>query len=153
MTRTLAEHHDLIGHTLGQSDWLTVDQNMIDQFAVVTKDDQFIHTDPVRAADTQFGGTIAHGYLSLSLLTYLCNQAAPVPIDAQVQINYGLNKVRFLRPVLAGNQVRATVSLVGITRKPSGQSLFESKVEVMTKAPDQMDGKPALIATVLALYA
>ncbi len=133
---------------LGQSDWLLVDQAMIDQFALVTKDDQFIHTDPILAAQTQFGGTIAHGYLSLSLLTFLCNQAAPVPSDAKVQINYGLNKVRFLTPVTAGSHIRASVTLKQITPRRAGQVLFENNVTVEIKET----GKTALIATVLALY-
>jgi acyl dehydratase len=145
----ISELQAKIGGELGSSDWFTIDQPRIDAFADVTEDHQYIHLDPKRAArEAPFGGTIAHGYLTLSLLTHLVGQVMP-PLDGLgTQINYGLNRVRFLHPVRAGSRVRATVKLHDVTERRAGQFLVECDVTV------QIDGveTPALIARTMGLW-
>lgn len=138
-----------IGTELGASDWFEIDQARIDAFADITEDHQYIHVDPERAArETPFGGTIAHGYLTLSLLTHLVKDVLPIPEDATSQINYGLNRVRFLHPVRAGSRVRAVVKLRSVTERRKGQFMVEREVTVEIEGVD----KPALIARTLGLY-
>lgn len=97
----------LVGHEIGTSQWITVDQTMIDAFADATRDHQFIHVDPERAAaETPYGGTIAHGFLTLSLLSAMNYEALPKIVEQTVGINYGFDKVRFVAPVKAGTRVR-----------------------------------------------
>ncbi len=124
------------------SDWLVVDQGMIDTFATATHDHQFIHVDPERAAaETPFGGTIAHGFLTLSLLSILAYGAMPGVQGTRMGINYGFEKVRFLTPVKSGARVRGRFRLVGLTeRAVSVQSAWEAAIEI-ENAP-----KPALTA-------
>ncbi|WP_374700730.1 MaoC family dehydratase [Aureimonas sp. D3] len=124
------------------SDWLVVDQRMIDTFAEATHDHQFIHVDPVRAAaETPFGGTIAHGFLTLSLLSILAYGAMPGVVGTKMGINYGFEKVRFITPVKSGARVRGRFRLVGLTeRAVSVQSAWEASIEI-ENAP-----KPALTA-------
>ena len=124
------------------SNWLTVDQRMIDTFADATLDRQFIHVDPVRAAvETPFGGTIAHGFLSLSLLSILAYGAMPGVEGTKMGINYGFEKVRFLTPVKSGARVRGRFRLIGLTeRAVSVQSAWDAAIEI-ENAP-----KPALTA-------
>jgi acyl dehydratase len=102
------EHSEtLIGTEVGVSDWITVDQEMIDQFAKTTHDMQWIHIDPVRAAaETPFGGTIAHGFLTLSLASRFAYDCFSMMPGQVMGINYGMNKLRFLRPVPAGSRLR-----------------------------------------------
>lgn len=133
------------GHLNGDalvSDWLTVDQQMIDTFAEATLDHQFIHVDPVRAAaETPFGGTIAHGFLTLSLLSRLAFGALPGVEHTRMGINYGFERVRFLQPVKAGARVRGRFRLVGLKeRAVSLQSAWEAAVEIENSV------KPALTA-------
>lgn len=124
------------------SDWLVVDQRMIDTFADATHDHQFIHVDPARAAaETPFGGTIAHGFLTLSLLSILAYRAMPGVEGTKMGINYGFEKVRFITPVKSGARVRGRFRLVGLTeRAVSVQSAWEASIEI-ENAP-----KPALSA-------
>lgn len=124
------------------SGWLRVDQAMIDTFAEATHDHQFIHVDPVRAAaETPFGGTIAHGFLTLSLLSALAFEALPGVEHARMGINYGFEKVRFLSAVKSGARVRGRFRLVGLTeRTVSLQSAWDATVEIEGAA------KPALTA-------
>jgi acyl dehydratase len=133
------------GHLNGEefvSGWLTVDQTMIDTFADATHDHQFIHVDPERAlSETPFGGTIAHGFLSLSLLSALAYDALPGVEHTKMGINYGFDKVRFLTPVKSGARVRGRFRLVELKeRAVSVQSSWETSVEVEGAA------KPALAA-------
>lgn len=145
----ISELQDRIGQELGTSDWFTIDQARIDAFADVTEDHQYIHVNPERAAaETPFGGTIAHGYLTLSLLSHLVGQVLPIPEDVTAQINYGLNRVRFLHPVRAGSRVRASVKLRNVTERRKGQYLIEREVTVQIEGLD----KPAMIARALGLY-
>ncbi|TPW30549.1 MaoC family dehydratase [Martelella alba] len=103
----LAEVRDLVGQEVGVSRWFTVDQSMIDTFADATLDHQFIHTDPQRAsAETPFGGTIAHGFLTLSLLSAMNFDCVPRVREQTMGINFGFDKVRFMAPVKSGARVR-----------------------------------------------
>jgi acyl dehydratase len=113
IVETLAELADLQGTELGSSAWFEVDQARIDTFADATDDHQWIHTDPVRAADGPFGTTIAHGYLTLALLIPMWTQLLDVT-EAKTKVNYGLNKVRFPAPVPVGSKVRATATLAAV---------------------------------------
>ena len=124
------------------SDWLTVDQSMIDTFADATLDHQFIHVDPARAlAETPFGGTIAHGFLTLSLLSVLAFGALPGVRKTRMGINYGFDRVRFMNPVKSGAKVRGKFQLVGLTeRAVSVQSAWSATVEIEGAL------KPALVA-------
>lgn len=138
-----------IGKSCGTSDWLQIDQKRINDFADVTLDHQFIHVDPERAKASPFGGTIAHGYLTLSLLAYFM-QSGGVGLDVPnrtMGVNYGLDKVRFLQPVPSGARVRAHANLVEATEKKPGQYLFKLEVTVEIEGQE----KPALIAETLTM--
>ena len=124
------------------SDWILISQEMIDQFAGATKDHQYIHVDPERAKQSPFGGTIAHGFLTLSLLPYLCADARGVIVpEGATEINYGSNKLRFLSPVLSGKRVRGRFKSLEIVEKRPGQ------IQLTTEATVEIEGedKPALI--------
>ncbi|QPI75243.1 MaoC family dehydratase [Sphingobium sp. Cam5-1] len=124
------------------SDWLLVSQEMIDQFAEATKDHQYIHVDPERARQSPFGGTIAHGFLTLSLLPHLCADArGDIVPDGATEINYGSNKLRFLAPVRSGKRVRGRFKPLEIVEKRPGQ------IQLTTEATVEVEGesKPALI--------
>ena len=139
---------DLIGVETGVSDWITVDQARIDAFAACTEDFQFIHVDPLQAKEKAgFDGTIAHGFLVLSLLSNFALEAA-VPLEgARVSINYGFEKLRFLNPVQSGSQVRGRFVLVDAVERNTGQWLLSYDVTVEIK--DQP--KPAIVARWLTL--
>jgi acyl dehydratase len=125
------------------SPWLLIDQARINTFAEVTEDRQFIHTDPIRAAETPFGGTVAHGFLTLSLLSGFVEQAAPISGYARF-VNYGLNRVRFPHPVRVGSKVRGALLLAGFEDIDGGHQLtWQVTVEI--------DGahKPACVAEML----
>jgi acyl dehydratase len=130
-----------VGEEIGVSDWLMVDQARIDAFADCTEDHQFIHVDPEAAKMTPFGGTIAHGFLTLSLLSKLSADAAPKP-KVQMSINYGFNKVRFLTPVKSGQRIRGRFKLLELVEKRPGQwqQTVEATVEI------EGGDKPCLIA-------
>lgn len=124
------------------SDWFLVSQDMIDQFAEATKDHQYIHVDPERAKQSPFGGTIAHGFLTLSLLPHLCADArGDIVPDGATEINYGSNKLRFLAPVRSGKRVRGRFKPLEILEKRPGQ------IQLTTEATVEIEGesKPALI--------
>jgi acyl dehydratase len=137
-----------IGTEIGVSNWHVVTQERIDGFADVTGDDQFIHVDPERAKkDTPFGGTIAHGYLLLSLLAPMGYEALP-PIEGVAhRINYGLDKVRFLTPVKPGSRLRAHYTLREITARSEKEFLLKNEVTVEIEG----GGKPALYAEALTV--
>ena len=107
----------MIGEPVRTSAWLTIDQPRIDAFAVATGDDAFIHVDPARAAKTRFGGTIAHGLLTLSVLPRLLRSAMPTLAEATMGANYGYDRVRFLTPVPVDSQIRAHISISEISTK------------------------------------
>jgi acyl dehydratase len=143
----LEEYRSRVGMLLGVSDWILIEQGMIDQFADVTRDWQFIHIDPIRAKETPFGGTIAHGLLTLSLVSAMSFTAVPAIAGAQVGINYGFNSIRFLSPVLAGSRVRGSFTLKQfVERQPrQWQSTLDVRVDIENVS------KPALIAEWLIL--
>jgi len=129
-----------VGTVVGQSDWVTVDQERINTFADATGDHQWIHVDPQRAAQGPFGTTIAHGYLTLSLIPMLSTDVVKVK-DARMGVNYGLNKVRFPAPVPAGSKVRATFELVSVEDVEGGVQIT-SKVTIEREGGD----KPVCVA-------
>ena len=131
-----------VGSEVGVSDWILVDQARIDAFAGVTDDHQFIHVDPAAAAATPFGGTIAHGFLTLSLLSRMAADAMLRPDNIRMGVNYGFEKVRFLAPVRSGKRVRGRFTLVSFEEKRPGQHQFVHSVTVEIEGED----KPALIA-------
>lgn len=140
----MSDWRDLIGKELGPSDWLEVSQARIDVFAHATDDVQWIHVDPVRAADGPLGTTIAHGYLTLSLCAPLLSQVLAGLTDSSMTINYGTNKVRFPAPVPAGSRIRARVTVASADDVPGG----EQAVLVTTVERDG-DGKPVCVAEIV----
>lgn len=142
-TVSIEELKAYVGKPIGTSEWLTVDQAMIDKFAEATGDHQFIHVDPDKAKLTPFGGTIAHGFLSLSLMPVL-TQKADLPRLAGIKmgVNYGGNKTRFLAPVRSGKRVRGHFKLLELDEKRPGQ--FQQTVEYTLEI--EGEEKPALIA-------
>ena len=139
---SLERYQALVGSCVGTSAWLPITQDMIDRFASCTRDEQFIHVDPERAAGSPFGGTVAHGFLTLSLLSHLAEQAVPAIEGAAMAVNFGFNSVRFLSPVRSGRAIRGRFVLKDFTeRKPrQWQSVFEVVI-------DLDDGeRPALVA-------
>ena len=145
---TFATMKDHIGQELGVSNWVTVDQPMINQFADCTGDQQWIHVDVERAKrESPFKGPIAHGYLTLSLVAALSYDIGAVPEGTAAAFNYGLDKVRFLTPVKAGARVRMRSTLMGFDEKGPGQFLMKTSNVIEIEGED----KPALIAETLAM--
>ncbi|WP_319517360.1 MaoC family dehydratase [uncultured Martelella sp.] len=145
---SLAEVKDYIGHEVGVSRWFTVDQSMIDTFADATLDHQFIHTDPERArAETPFGGTIAHGFLTLSLLSAMNFDCAPRVREQTMGINFGFDKVRFMAPVKCGKRVRGHFTLKEARFR--GAELLAINYAVSIEIEDER--KPALTAEWITL--
>ena len=144
---TLDEIRACVGEEVGCSGWITLDQARIDAFADATEDRQFIHVDAAAAAQTPFGGTIAHGFLSLSLLSRMGAEAMLMPERTRMAINYGLDRVRFLAPVRSGRRVRGRFTLDSVEEKAPGQVLMRHSVSVDIEGED----KPALSAIWLTL--
>jgi acyl dehydratase len=136
-----------VGQEVGVSDWITIDQDRINAFADCTEDHQFIHIDPEAAAKTPFGGTIAHGFLTLSLMSQMSYQAAPVLDGVAMGVNYGFDKLRFLQPVRAGSRVRGRFKLLSAEDKGGGRWLTKNEVAVEIEGSE----KPALIAEWLGM--
>ena len=143
----LAEIRDRIGQEVGVSSWLTMDQQRINEFADATEDRQFIHTDPEAAARTPFGGTIGHGFLSLSMLSRMAAEAMLVPDSIRMAVNYGLDRVRFIAPVRSGKRIRGRFRLDSVDEKAPGQLLLRHTVTVEIEGEE----KPALTAEWLGL--
>ena len=138
---------DYVGKELGRSDWLTIDQDRINLFAEATGDFQFIHVDPVKAAQTPFGSTIAHGFLSLSLIPKLMEDILVMPEGLKMVVNYGLDSVRFIQPVKVNSKVRLKVDLTEVIEKKPGQWLLKATTTLEIEGSD----KPAYIAEPLSL--
>jgi acyl dehydratase len=136
-----------VGTEVGVSSWLTMDQPRIDSFADCTDDRQFIHIDPEAAARTPFGGTVAHGFLSLSMLSRMGAEAMLLPDTMTMAVNYGLDRVRFIVPVPAGKRIRGRFVLESADEKAPGQLLVRHNVTVEIEGVD----KPALTAQWLGL--
>ena len=140
----IEELKTLTGQEVGVSDWLPVTQDMIDRFADVTGDHQWIHVDPERARrQTPFGSTIAHGFLTVSLLSQLSQQAINVQGNFKMRINYGFNRLRFVSPVRAGSRIRARFT---------AQKVTDNEVTWLVTVDIEGQEKPALVAEWLGRY-
>lgn len=142
------EFAKLVGRELEPSPWLEITQERVNQFADATNDYQFIHVDLEKAKQTLFRGTIAHGFLSLSLLSYLNAQNGIVPEGLVMGINYGSDKVRFLAPVSVGKRIRSRQKILEVTEKKPGQWLIKTDVSVEIEG----EATPALVAEILSMY-
>jgi acyl dehydratase len=140
--------NERIGKELGVSEWVRIDQGRINAFAECTGDHQWIHVDVERTKrESPFGGPIAHGYLTLSMVASLAMEVGILPRDAAAGLNYGLDKVRFLAPVTVGSRVRLRVVLTGTEPREAGQVIMKTQNTLEVEGSD----KPALIAETLAL--
>ena len=146
-TISLEEFRNCAGRELAPSDWLEISQERVNLFADATDDHQFIHLDQEKATKTPFGGTIAHGYLTLSLLARLNRDSALLPEGMTMAINYGSNKVRFLAPVRVGSRIRSRQKILEVTQK-NGLWLMKTAVTVEI----EHGSKPAMKAEVLSMY-
>lgn len=138
---------DFVGKETGVSDWIAIDQDRIDQFADVTEDHQFIHVDPEAAKKTPFGTTVAHGFLTLSMLSRLARNSVLVLEGVKMGVNYGFEKVRFINPVKSGKRVRGRFTLMSADQKIPGQWSFKYAVKVEIEGEE----KAALIAEWLSM--
>ena len=136
-----------VGTKFEPSEWIEVTQERINTFADCTEDHQFIHVDPEKAAQTPFGSTIAHGFLTLSMLTKMIEGVGMIPDNVAMGLNYGFDKVRFLTPVRAGKRVRAHVEVAGVERKDDKRFLLKQAISVEIEGEDN----PALIAEWLTM--
>jgi acyl dehydratase len=140
---SLGDVPGLVGQELGTSEWISVDQTMIDLFADATQDHQFIHVDPARAeAESPFGGTIAHGFLTLSLLSTMNFKTVPKIREQTMGINYGFDRVRFMSPVRSGSRVRGHFTLAECRFRGAGMLMttYDISIEI------ENEKKPALTA-------
>ena len=145
---TMTTAPQFVGRELGVSDWITVGQDRIDQFAACTGDRQWIHVDVERARrESPFGGPIAHGYLTLALVAAMVMELGVIPPDAATGLNYGLEKVRFIAPVKAGARVRTRVSLLSAEQQSGGRMLLKLNCTLEIEG----EPKPALVAETLCM--
>ena len=142
MAYTLDQLEEITGQRVGTSRWFAITQAMIDAHADIVEDRQFIHIDPVRAADTPFGGTIAHGFLTLGMLSAMAYDAQPEIEGAEMGVNYGLNHLRFVAPVPAGSRIRAHFTLNAVKLRKPGEITLTWGVEMEIEGQN----KPALVA-------
>lgn len=148
LQKALEDAQTKVDTEVGVSNWITVDQAMIDQFATTTHDEQWIHVDPDRAAaETPFGGTIAHGFLTLSLASRFAYDCFAMLPGQTMGINYGMNKLRFLKPVRAGSRLRGRFTLKRVSAKSETQMLRENRLTIEIEGEET----PALIADWLGL--
>jgi acyl dehydratase len=147
VVRTVAELKELVGQELGVGEWVEITQERVNQFADATGDHQYIHVDPERAAQTFFGGTIAHGYLTLSLLPMLGQgrKGVKIQLGGRMGVNYGLNKVRFTAPVRVGKRIRVRTKLLAV------EEIGESAIQMTNLNTIEIEGeeRPACIAETL----
>jgi acyl dehydratase len=137
-----------VGNETGVSQWFEVTQDNVNQFADVTVDHQFIHLDEEKAAQTPFGGTIAHGFLTLSMLSHFAESGMSIALkDAKMGVNYGFDKVRFIQPVRVGSKIRGRSTLTSMEEKNPGQFLMKSAITVEIEGVE----KPALLAEWLTM--
>lgn len=139
---------ELVGKEYEPTDWLEITQERVNQFADATNDHQFIHVDADKASQTPLGGTIAHGYLTLSLLSYFGMQSGVLPEGLVMAVNYGSDKVRYLTPVRVGSRVRAHMNIIDVTEKNPGQWLIKTGVSIEIEGVET----PALVAEILGLF-
>ena len=138
---------DHIGKETGISAWSVIDQNRVNIFADVTEDHQFIHVNPAAAAKTPFGGTVAHGFLTLSMLSHFAKDTVLVLEGVKMGVNYGFDKVRFMAPVKSGKRIRGHFTLMSADEKSPGQWQFKYAVKVEIEGEE----KPALMAEWLSM--
>lgn len=138
---------DLAGFESDPTEWFVVTQQQIDEFAHCTHDDQFIHVDPVRARKTPYGTTIAHGFLTLSMLSYFASQYSPEVANVDRLVNYGCDKVRFLQPVKVGSRIRARSKVLSVEEKKPKAYLLRSSVLIEIEGEE----RPALACETLGL--
>jgi acyl dehydratase len=136
------------GRELPPSEWLTIDQERINAFADATLDHQFIHVDAEKAAKTPFGTTIAHGYLTMSLVSWFAAQCGIRPEGAIMAINYGSDRVRFLQPVRVNSRIRARAKMQEVEEKAPGQILLKTRFTIEIEGEE----KPAMVADILSLF-
>lgn len=144
----VAELKSYIGKDLGHSDWVTIDQDRVNKFAECTGDHQFIHIDEEKAKQTPFGGTIAHGFLSLSLIPALSAGLLVKPQGLKMAVNYGMDSLRFIQPVRVGSRVRLHITVLDVTEKNPGQWLVKARSTLEIEGVE----KPAFISEGLSLY-
>ncbi|MBW8846129.1 MAG: MaoC family dehydratase [Burkholderiales bacterium] len=144
---TLADLQALIGQPLGHSDWITVDQARVNAFAEATEDRQWIHVDPERAQAGPFGGPIAHGFLTLSLIPYFFETGFAVR-ESRMVVNYGLNRVRFTKPVPVGSRLRAGFKLLALDEVAGGARQLTVEVSIEREGSE----KPVCVAESLARH-
>jgi len=137
-----------IGNELGVTEWLTIDQDRINKFADCTLDHQWIHVDEKAAAKGPFGKTIAHGYLTVSLLSHFSEKYAILPEGTMMAINYGMNKLRLINPVTVGSKIRDRISVTDVAEKEKGRVLVTTTHTVEIEGQD----KPACVAEVLSMF-
>jgi acyl dehydratase len=137
-----AEILSRIGQEIGVSDWIEVSQAMIDSFADLTRDHQYIHIDPARAAETPFGGTVAHGFLTLSLLAPMVQSALPRIEGVTMAVNYGFDRIRFVTPVRAGARIRGRFTLAAVDQRGPAEIQWRLATTVEIEGED----RPALVA-------
>jgi acyl dehydratase len=147
-TVTRQELTAMVGRELGVSDWFLIDQARVDAFADVTLDHQFVHVDVERAKATPFGGTIAHGFLTLSMLVHLCLPFIPTLANRKLVVNYGFDKVRFSAPVKVGKRIRGVGKLGEVSERKPGNVIMRVDVTVEIEG----ENKPALVAEWLSLH-
>ncbi len=148
VVKNVKELHEYIGREIGVSDWLLISQERVAQFAEATEDRQWIHLDQVRAAaESPYGATIAHGFLTLSLVSHFIKDVITVEGGVRFAVNYGLNRVRFPAPVKVGSRIRARVGLAALTENAeSVDSTFSVKIE------SEGSGKPNCVAEWIVRY-
>lgn len=147
MKNTVESIQARVGREIGVSEWMEITQEMVDRFADLTDDHQFIHVDPVAAARTHFGGTIAHGFLVLSMISRFLRAADYQLGEAEMTLNYGFEKIRFITPVRTGSRIRGRFVLKGMVERAPGQWLSTLQVAIETED----SAKPAVIAEWLGL--
>ncbi|MEV0766804.1 MaoC family dehydratase [Nocardia salmonicida] len=145
--RGVADLEAALGMELGPTAWFTMEQDRIDAFADATEDHQWIHVDPVRAVDSSFGATVAHGFLTVSLVPYFVNSLRRIE-DVRMGVNYGLDKVRFPAPVRGGSRIRARTTMIRLDRIEGGA------VQLVTRTSIEVEGesKPACVADLVSRY-
>ena len=144
---SLAAYRDMVGREVGVSSWHLVDQGRINIYADVIEDHQFIHVDPARASETPFGSTVAHGFLTMSLMSIMSYEVMPVIEGTTMGVNYGFDKLRFISPVRSGKRVRGRFTLAEAKLRKPTELLSRTNVSVEIEGED----KPALVADWIGL--
>ena len=148
LTVSKEELQEYVDQPLEPSAWVRIDQEMINTFADATMDHQFIHVDEEKATQTPFGSTIAHGYLTMSLISHFLGECSIRPENVVMTLNYGSDKIRYLQPVKVNSEIRAQATLMSVGEKAPGQILTKTRVTIEIKGEE----KPALVAEILSLF-